>query len=186
MYRARPEPAPARDRLAVLRDRRAARRPSRLARGRRPERPDARGSGLAWLAVGLAGYAVYRRRFVHAPLTQTVRAPQIVLWAVRSTIEYRTIVVPVVRSAETEEALVAAARLAAERGATIALVHVLEVPMRSSSHTELPAEEAEADELLDGAQAIVESYGVRAVVRLAKARRAGLRSSPRRRAGTPS
>ena len=54
---------------------------------------------------------------MHAPLRETVRAPPIVLGR-RSTIEYRTIVVPVVRSAETEEALVAAARLAAERGAT--------------------------------------------------------------------
>ena len=33
------------------------------------------------------------------------------------TVEYRTIVVPVVRTGESEEALVAAARLAAERGA---------------------------------------------------------------------
>ncbi len=106
---------------------------------------------------------------MHVAAAQTVRAPQIVL-AGALAIEYRTIVVPVVRSAETEEALVAAARLAAERGATIALVHVLEVPMSLQLATELPEEEAEADELLDGAQAIVESYGVRAFVRLVRRR----------------
>ncbi len=71
-------------------------------------------------------------------------------------------VVPVVRSAESEEALVAAARLAAERGATVAVVTVLEVPLRFRG-AQLPEAEDAAEELLDDAQALVESYGVRAV-----------------------
>ena len=50
---------------------------------------------------------------------ETVRAPVLVLGP-SLTVEYRTIVVPVKRTAESEEALVAAARLAAERGATVA------------------------------------------------------------------
>ena len=43
--------------------------------------------------------------------------------------EYRTIVVPIVRSPESEDALIAAARLAAERGSTIVVLHVLELPL---------------------------------------------------------
>ena len=103
------EPPLPRGRLAALRDPRRARDGARLARRRRPGGRHA--LGRARLArVGFAAYAVYRRRVVHTSLRETVRAPEIVLGALE--IEYRTIVVPVVRSAETEEALVAAARLA--------------------------------------------------------------------------
>ena len=102
----------------------------------------------------------------------TRRAPALVLGP-SLTIEYRTIVVPVVRSNESEEALVAAARLAAEQGATVAVVHVLEVPLSLPLEAELGAKEAEADELLDDAVSLVEAYGVRSVARLARGRTAG-------------
>ncbi len=131
----------------------------------------ARWAGLGWLAIGFAIYFVYRRRFVHVPLARTVRAPALVLGP-SLTIDYRTIVVPVVRSNESEEALVAAARLADERAATIAVVYVLEVPMSLSLEADLPEQEAEADELLDDAVSLVEAYGVRAVARLARGRTA--------------
>jgi basic amino acid/polyamine antiporter, APA family len=128
--------------------------------------------GLGWLVVGFVTYAVYRRRVVQRPLGETVRAPQIVL-AGALQIEYRTIVVPAVRSPETEEALVAAARLAAERGATIVLLHVIELPLSLPLNAKVPEEEEKGHDLLDEARALVESYGVRAVVRLGRARRAG-------------
>jgi basic amino acid/polyamine antiporter, APA family len=131
-----------------------------------------RWAGLGWLAAGFIMYALYRRRFVHASMMETVRAPALVLGPALA-LEYSSIVVPVTRSPESEEALVAAARLAAERRATIAIVHVLEVPLSLPLNAELPEEEEAANELLDEARAIVESYGVRAVVRLARARRAG-------------
>jgi APA family basic amino acid/polyamine antiporter len=136
------------------------------------ETPDTRYAGLAWLAFGFAAYAVYRRRFVRAGLRETVRAPVMVLGP-SLTIEYRTIVVSVVRSEESEEALVAAARLAAERGATVAIIHVIEVPLDLPLDVELPDAEAEANDLLDHAAALVESYGVHAVSRLLRARSAG-------------
>jgi nucleotide-binding universal stress UspA family protein len=72
----------------------------------------------------------------------------------------------VVRSPETEEALVAAARLAAERRATIAVITVVELPLHLTEEQQLPELEREGHELLDSAQALVESYGVRAVSRL--------------------
>jgi basic amino acid/polyamine antiporter, APA family len=134
--------------------------------------PDTRYAGLGWLAAGFVVYAIYRRFVVHEPLGRTVRAPVLVLGP-SLTIEYRTIVVPVVRSAEAEEALVTAARLAAERGATVAVVHVIEVPLDLPLDVELPDAEAEADEILDQSAALVESYGVRGVGRLVRARSTG-------------
>jgi nucleotide-binding universal stress UspA family protein len=88
-------------------------------------------------------------------------------------IAYRSIVVPVVRSAESEEALATAARLAAERRSRVAILHVLEVPMELPLNARLPEAEREAHMLLDDARALVESFGVRAVTRLERARAAG-------------
>ena len=136
------------------------------------QQPATRWSGLGWLVLGLAFYFVYRRRFVRQPLSTTLRAPALVLGPALQ-LEYRTIVVPVVRSYESEEALVAAARLAAERRATIAIVHVIEVPMDRPLDAVTPEEEEVADEILERARGLVEAYGVRAVTRLVRARRAG-------------
>jgi APA family basic amino acid/polyamine antiporter len=148
------------------------------------QNPATRWTGLAWLLLGLAGYAVYRRRWVGHALRETVRAPALVLGPSLS-IEFRTIVVPVTRSAESEEALVAAARLAATRGATVAIVHALEVPLELPLDAVLRDREAEAEDVLDDAQALVESLGVRAVTRLARTRnaaRAILREAAQRNA----
>jgi basic amino acid/polyamine antiporter, APA family len=134
--------------------------------------PPARFAGLGWLAAGLVFYWAYRRRVVKLPLTETTRAPALVLGPSLA-VEYRTIIVPVVRTGESEEALVAAARLAAERGATVAVINVIEVPLSLPLDARLHDEEDLAETLLDDAQALVESYGVRAVTRLLRARRAG-------------
>jgi basic amino acid/polyamine antiporter, APA family len=136
------------------------------------QEPTTRWSGLAWLLLGLALYVVYRRRFVHLPLTETARAPQLILGPALQ-LDYRTIVVPVTRSADSEEALIAAARLAGERRATIVIMHVLEVPLDHPLGAELRTEEDEAYDLLDDARALVESYDIRTIVRLARGRRAG-------------
>ena len=130
-----------------------------------------RWAGFGWIAAGLVAYAVYRRAFVHAPMSETVRAPALVLGPALQ-IDYRTIVVPVVRSAESEEALVAAARLSAVRGTTIAVMTVIEVPLSLPIDAPLPDEEDAADRLLGSSRALLESYGVRAVTRIARGRRA--------------
>ncbi len=136
------------------------------------QKPAARWAGLGWLAAGLVMYAVYRLRVVREPLSRTVRAPAYVLGP-SLTIEYRTIVVPVLRTAESEEALVAAARLAADRGAVVVAVTVIDVPLDLPLDAPMPEAEEEAERVLDDAQAFLESYGVRAVTRLLRARRAG-------------
>ena len=127
--------------------------------------------GLGWLAIGFVGYVIYRRRVVHAPLRETVRAPAIVLGL---EIEYRTILVPVLRTVESEEALVAAARLASERRATIVLLHVLEVPLDKLLDADLGEREVVGDAILDEAEALLETYaGLRIISRLERARSAG-------------
>jgi basic amino acid/polyamine antiporter, APA family len=133
---------------------------------------DTRWAGLGWLAVGFVGYAIYRRFVVRAPMGETIRAPAMVLGP-SLTVEYRTIVVPVVLTAESEEALVAAARVADERAARVAIVHVIELPLDLPLDVRLPDVEEEANEILDRSAALVESYGVRAVARLVRARSAG-------------
>jgi basic amino acid/polyamine antiporter, APA family len=136
------------------------------------QQPATRWVGLGWLALGLAFSFVYRHRVVRRALSETIRAPALVLGPALQ-LEYRTIVVPVVRSYESEEALVAAARLAAERRATIAVVNVIEVPLERTLDNVTPEEEAEADDVLEQSRGLLETYGVRAVTRVVRARRAG-------------
>ena len=56
--------------------------------------------------------------------------------------------------------------------AAIAIVRVVEVPLNLPLDAELPEVEEEANRELDDAQALVESYGVRAVTRLVRGRNA--------------
>ncbi|MGH3083577.1 MAG: amino acid permease [Gaiellaceae bacterium] len=132
--------------------------------------PDTRYAGLGWIVLGFAAYAVYRRKIVGASLRETVRAPLVVLGL---TVEYRTILVPVLRTVESEEALVAAARLASERRATIAVLHIIEVPLDQHLDADLREREEAAYEILDEAEALLESYGVDVVSRVDRARSAG-------------
>jgi APA family basic amino acid/polyamine antiporter len=131
-----------------------------------------RWAGLGWLAAGFAMYAVYRRRVVHAPMMETVRAPVVIGPAVA--LEYRSVLVPVVWRRESEAAVDLACRLAAERGGTIVALTVLEVPLELPLDAELPGHaERKAHELLDEARAIADAYGVDVVGRLVRGRRAG-------------
>jgi basic amino acid/polyamine antiporter, APA family len=131
-----------------------------------------RWAGLGWLAAGFVTYAVYRRRVVHAPLSETVRAPVVIGPAVA--LEYRNVLVPVVWRRESEAALDLACRLASERGGSIVALTVLEVPLELPLDAELPASaERKAHELLDEARAVGDAYGVPVVGRLLRARRAG-------------
>jgi APA family basic amino acid/polyamine antiporter len=131
-----------------------------------------RWAGLGWLAAGFLMYAVYRRRVVHAPLKETVRAPVVIGPA--DALEYRNVLVPVVWRRESEAAVDLACRLASERRGSIVALTVLEVPLELPLDAELPGQaERKAHELLDEARAIGDAYGVDVVGRLVRARRAG-------------
>jgi APA family basic amino acid/polyamine antiporter len=135
------------------------------------QKEGARWVGLGWLAVGLLMYFLYRRFVVHEGLRTTVRAP--VIFGPSAALEYRSILVPVKPGRASEEAMDLAARFATERGASIAAVSVVEVPLELPLDTRLEEEEAAADEALDRAAAIAELYGVDVTGRLVRARSAG-------------
>jgi APA family basic amino acid/polyamine antiporter len=132
--------------------------------------PATRYAGLGWLAAGLVFYAIYRRR-LGIPLTETVLAPIQLGPAVA--LEYRTILVPIVVGSESHEAIDIAARLAAERGATIVALRVIVVGMDYVLEAPLPAEEKKADMLLDEARLAASAYGVRTIDRVVRSRHAG-------------
>ena len=80
---------------------------------------------------------------------------------------------PIVSGPESHESIDLAARLAAERGATIVALRVIVVPLDCPIDADLPAEEAEADRLLDEARDRGRAYGVRTIDRIVRARHAG-------------
>ncbi|HEY3922663.1 MAG TPA: universal stress protein [Gaiellaceae bacterium] len=135
------------------------------------QNPTTRWVGLGWLALGFAAYAIYRRKFVKAGLTETVKLAPIIGPAIA--LEYRTILVPIVSGSESHESVDLAARLATERRATIVALRVLVVPLDLPLDAPLLDEEQEAGELLDDARATAELYGVRIVDRVIRARSAG-------------
>jgi basic amino acid/polyamine antiporter, APA family len=127
-------------------------------------------AGLGWLAAGFLVYALYRRR-LQRPLGETVRAPVVI--GPSAALEYRSILVPVKPGRMSQEAVDVACRLAAERGASIAAVAVVVVPLEVGLDEALGVEEDRAHDVLDEARAIGELYGVDVTGRLVRARSAG-------------
>ncbi len=135
------------------------------------QNPTTRWVGLGWLVVGFAGYAVYRRRYVHEPMAETTKAPPLLAPALA--LEYRMILSPLVDSEQSREAVHLACRLAAERRSAIVAIRVIVVPVELPLDAPLPEQERLADDLLDEAHDIGELYGVRVIERVARARHAG-------------
>ena len=135
------------------------------------QNPTTRWVGLGWLGLGLLGYAAYRQKYVKANVFETVKAPPMIGTA--AALEYRQILVPVVPGREGRESVDLAARLAAERRATIVALRVLVVPRDLPLDAEMRDAEYEADALLDDVRARTSTYGVRTVDRLVRARNAG-------------
>jgi APA family basic amino acid/polyamine antiporter len=133
--------------------------------------PSIRYTGLAWLVIGFAFYVFYRRRVVHAPLGETIRAP--VEYGKAAVLEFRSILVPIAAGYASDEAMDVACRLAAERRASIVAFTAIQVPLDQPLDAELREEVREANEQLDEARAIGESYGVRVIGRIARTRNIG-------------
>jgi APA family basic amino acid/polyamine antiporter len=126
-------------------------------------------AGLSWLALGFVFYPLYRRR-LGEPLRATVRAPVMIVGA---QLEYRSILVPVAPGYPSDEAMDVACRLSRERGSRIVAMTVIEVPLDLPLDALLPDQVREANEQLDEARAIGDSYGVNVVARLVRARNSG-------------
>ncbi|MGH3008236.1 MAG: amino acid permease [Gaiellaceae bacterium] len=133
--------------------------------------PSTRYAGLGWLAFGFVVYLVYRRQVLKVPLRVTVRAP--VEYGPAAALEFRSILVPIAPGYPSDEAMDFACRLAAERRASIVALTAIQVPLELPLDTYLPREVQEANEQLDEARAIGDSYGVRVTGRIARTRNIG-------------
>jgi nucleotide-binding universal stress UspA family protein len=105
-------------------------------------------------------------------LRETVKAPP--AFGAALALEYRRIVVPIVPGRPSDDALDLACRLAAERGARVVALTVIEVPLELPLDTLLPEEERLANDELDEAMAVGDTYGVRVVGRLVRGRSASV------------
>jgi APA family basic amino acid/polyamine antiporter len=133
--------------------------------------PSIRYAGLAWLLIGFGFYVFYRRRIVREPLTETIRAP--VEFGPAAVLEFRSILVPIAAGYASDEAMDYACRLAAERRASIVAFTAIDVPLDLPLDASLPDDVREANEQLDEARAIGDSYGVRVTGRIARTRNIG-------------
>jgi nucleotide-binding universal stress UspA family protein len=85
---------------------------------------------------------------------------------------YRRLLVPLGENVESERAVDTACRLAAEHGASITAVVVVEVPPLLPLDAHMSEEEAEARRLLDRATALAELYGLKVSACVLRAREA--------------
>src|SRR6266496_4616960 len=85
---------------------------------------------------------------------------------------YRRILVPISENVESEKAMDVACRLAAEHGASITMVAVVEVPPLLPLDAHMLDEEAHAHRVVERAAAIADSYGVGIAHRILRAREA--------------
>ncbi|HEU4971330.1 MAG TPA: universal stress protein, partial [Gaiellaceae bacterium] len=135
------------------------------------QNPLTRWVGLGWMAAGLVGYVVYRRRFLQLPVRAVEKAPPALGPALA--LEYRDLLVPVIPGQPSDAAMDVACRLAAERRARIIALNVVEVPLDRPVTDRFPDLEATGNAELDEAVAIGDSYGVRVLTRLDRAHAAG-------------
>jgi APA family basic amino acid/polyamine antiporter len=135
------------------------------------QNPTTRWVGLGWMVLGLVGYAIYRRRFVRESMRVVAKAPP--AFGPALALEYRRLLVPVIGGRPSDAAMDLACRLAAERGSRIVALNVLEVPLDRSVGDAFPELERAANRELDEAVAIGDSYGIRVLGRLERARTPG-------------
>jgi len=135
------------------------------------QNPITRWVGLGWMVLGLIGYWLYRRYYVRESVRTLTKAPP--AFGPALALEYRRLLVPIVGGPPSDAAMDLACRLAAERGARIVALNVLEVPLDRSVGERLPDLESAANREIDEAVAIGDSYGVRVLGRLERARNPG-------------
>lgn len=135
---------------------------------------EARIVGPAWMAVGIVGYVIYRRR-QGISLTETVEKEPGPLEDVPE-VEYADVLVPVTGSPISGEMIATAAKLApgAENGSPIVYaLYVVEVPRNRPVDAVTQAESEQARSALDEARRIGEEYGVEVEGYTTGARNAG-------------
>jgi basic amino acid/polyamine antiporter, APA family len=123
---------------------------------------DARWLGLAWMLVGVAAYAAYRRR---QGLTLGERSAREV--ATRTgpgvEIEFHTILIPANTAAKAipTDLLDVAAQLAAERRASLVLMAFTEIPLGEEMDLEIDDLDETVERLAAAGRAVGDRYGIR-------------------------
>ena len=169
-------------RLAALRDRRRARHRRRVARRRGPGRPPRATPASAWIA---AGFVVYVALPAACCTSRSRRPCARRSCSGRRALEYRNILVPVAPGRETEEAIDVACRLATERRARGRGDRRRRGAARAPARRGDARGEDEANELLDEARTVGDSYGVDVIgAARARPRAPAARSSARPTRGT--
>jgi nucleotide-binding universal stress UspA family protein len=92
--------------------------------------------------------------------------------AVRVPEAYRQILVPVSTGVPSDEAMAIACRLSADRGATVTILTVVEVPAELPLGADMQTEDDAARHALADARAVAELYGVSASTHVVRARSA--------------
>ena len=133
--------------------------------------PAGRIVGFAWMAGGLLLYVLHRRSAGRPLLRQPqeTRLPSAAL----SDVDYERILVPVDGTRLSDEMMVLGCQLAAEKGATIDAVHVVQVPMQLPLDAPLTEERRRGQLVLDAAMAVAREFSVEAWPHLVAARQSG-------------
>jgi basic amino acid/polyamine antiporter, APA family len=122
----------------------------------------ARYVGTAWMAVGLIGYVIYRRR-QGLNLTESKKRVIATATGPQFEVEFQSILIPVTtgRACVPPELLETAMMLAGERRAIVTLLGITEVPLDQSFDAHVPGAPERFDRLVAQARAVADSYGVR-------------------------
>jgi basic amino acid/polyamine antiporter, APA family len=123
---------------------------------------DARYLGSAWMLLGLAWYAAYRR---HLGLSLTERTRREILPHLGPgiAVEFQTILIPVNtdRSEIPTDVVEVAAQLAAERRASLVLLAFTQIPLDEEMDMEIDGLERSVERLAASGRSIGERYGIR-------------------------
>lgn len=114
--------------------------------------------GFIWMAFGFVVYVLYRRsQKLSLTSTVTLEAPVTLQYP---DVEYNNILVPVIGTKISREAMVMACELATEERAAIEVLYVIEVPMNLPLDANLPEQAAKAETLLGEAHEVAKEFGV--------------------------
>ncbi len=127
--------------------------------------------GIAWVAVGLVGYVIFRKVQGYS-LTKTVRSPDLPA-SLQEDVVYDQLLVPVRDTVVSEEMMVLACQLATERNSSIDALYVIEVPLNLPIDASLPEERERARQVLERAAQAADMFNVKLTPIIVTSRSAG-------------
>jgi basic amino acid/polyamine antiporter, APA family len=130
----------------------------------------ARVTGIIWMAVGFAGYIIFRK-IQKIPVMEAVTIERIVEAAYQP-LDFYDIIVPTVGDLDASM-IQTACKIALRDKSRILAVYVIEVPMTLPLDAKMTAEREKGEKALDQAEIIGKEYGVAVDTKLVQARSAG-------------